>query len=123
MKNGFFLGSAVGLISFASYSYLKSHGYALSSFDWVPVVSLCSVIFTAAAGVVPLMPVCTVENLPTKARTVGLLICNVFKNSASFYCLKSFPILSAIIGLHGCMLIFATACTLGKFDIILSQFN
>lgn len=50
-------------------------------------------------------------------RTVGLLISNIFKNIASFYSLKTFPILNEIIGLHGTMLIYAIACTLGKFRI------
>lgn len=48
---------------------------------------------------------------------MGLLISNIFKNIASFYCLKSFPILNTIIGLHGSLLIFAIACSLGKFLI------
>lgn len=37
----------------------------------------------------------------------------MFRNIAAFYCLKLFPILSASIGLHGCMLIFAIACIFG----------
>lgn len=61
-----FLGSACGLLSFALYSYLHQNGYALSNFQWVPVISLSLVIFTASAGIVPLASVLIVENLPSK---------------------------------------------------------
>lgn len=32
-------GSAIGLLSTALYLYLNLHGYDLSSFSWIPVVS------------------------------------------------------------------------------------
>lgn len=60
------LGSAVGMISFASYSYLKQTGYELSAFEWLPMASLSLTIFAASSGVVPLTSICTVENMPTK---------------------------------------------------------
>ena len=47
-------------------------------------------------------------------RTVGMTICMVFMNITSFICLKLFPILMTIIGLHGCMLTLATACIIGS---------
>lgn len=63
-----FLGSALGLIAFALYSYFKHNGYNMEIFDWIPIasLSLCLVIFSASAGVVPLMFLCIVENLPSK---------------------------------------------------------
>lgn len=60
------LGSAFGLLSFATYSYLRHVGYELIAFEWVPVTSLSFVIFVASAGVVPLMFVSSVESLPAK---------------------------------------------------------
>lgn len=60
------LGSAFGLFAFSLYSYLKHNGHDLSAFEWLPVTSLSFVIFIASAGVVPLVFVVTVENLPTK---------------------------------------------------------
>lgn len=65
------LGSAFGLLSFASYSYLKQNGYELSAFEWVPVISLSFVIFTASTGVVPLMFTCMVEHLPSKVHVIS----------------------------------------------------
>lgn len=59
-------GAAIGLYSFALFSYMSHIGFDLSSFDWIPVICLCFVIFIASAGIVPLAVVCTVENLPSK---------------------------------------------------------
>lgn len=70
------LGSAFGLLSFASYSYLKQNEYELSSFEWVPVVSLSFVIFTASAGVIPLMFIGMVEHLTSKVCTFFLFLPN-----------------------------------------------
>lgn len=38
-------------------------------------------------------------------------------NAVSFILLKMFPILIVSIGLHGAMLIFAVACTIGSFYV------
>ncbi|XP_031622987.1 facilitated trehalose transporter Tret1-like isoform X2 [Contarinia nasturtii] len=112
------LGSAFGHLSFASYSYLSHNGYELSAFEWVPVVSLSFVIFIASSGVVPLMFLCMAENLPSKVRTIGVTVCNVFMNLVSFACLKLFPVLMATrIGLHGCMIILATFCICGSLYV------
>ncbi|XP_055295469.1 facilitated trehalose transporter Tret1-like [Sitodiplosis mosellana] len=111
-------GSAFGLFSFALYAYLSHIGFDLSSFDWMPVVCLSFVIFIASAGVIPLAIVCTVENLPSKIRTLGLTISTFGYNIACFTCLKLFPILMSIIGLHGCMLIYAVTCTLGALFVL-----
>lgn len=60
------LGTTVGLLSLASYSYFVSSGYDLSAYAWIPVISLSFVIFIGSAGIVPLLGVCVVENLPLK---------------------------------------------------------
>lgn len=74
-------GSAAGLASLSLYSYLIHNGYGLASFQWLPIVSLSFVIFIASVGIVSLVGVYTVENLPVK---VTLLIWNleIFWNSS-----------------------------------------
>lgn len=62
------VGSAFGLLAMAIHYYLFLVGCDLSSFKWVPVLSLSFTIFIAAAGIIPLAAVCSVENLPTKVR-------------------------------------------------------
>lgn len=60
------IGSAIGLFSFALYQYLRLNGFNLSSFNWVPVLSLSFVILISTAGIMPLSIICSAENLPTK---------------------------------------------------------
>lgn len=60
------LGSAAGLFALSLYHYLNLCGNDLSAFVWLPIVSLSTVIFLSAVGIVPLSMVCSVEYLPPK---------------------------------------------------------
>lgn len=62
------MGSACGLGITALYRYLSLNGIDVTSFAFVPIVSLCFVVFVSAAGIVPLALVCSVENLPSKVK-------------------------------------------------------
>lgn len=64
------LGSAAGVYLFALFCYLRYIGYDVTAFEWIPVTSLSFVIFAASAGVVPLMFLSMVENIPAK-------VCNI----------------------------------------------
>lgn len=97
------MGSAFGLAITALYQFLYLNDYDLSSFAFVPVASLCFVMFISAAGIVPLgtvlfvaiLPhahgkftikilkffsavICSVENLPSKVK------CNYFIYKTTF---------------------------------------
>lgn len=64
------LCSAHGLFITAIYHYLNINGFNLSkSFGWIPIISLCFVIFVSSAGVIPLSLICGLESLPAKVRT------------------------------------------------------
>lgn len=86
------LGSAIGMYTFALYLYVRFCGYDITTFEWVPVVSLSFVIFISSAGVVPLMFLCMVENVPFKVRT------SIFDKIFSFhFCDKMHNFLPIII--------------------------
>ena len=59
-------GTAVGLSSLASYSYLKHFGYDMSNFLWLPVVCLSLIIFMSSVGIIALGHIVAVENYPQK---------------------------------------------------------
>lgn len=135
------LGSALGLYSFSLYCYLIHNGYRAPEFDWIASTAFLFVIFTSSCGVVPLMFLGMIEQLPLKVwfvrfnfcscfflyhffsfdvikiRTVGVTICNVIMQLVSFATLKLFPILMVSVGLHGSMLMFAIPCTFGAFYV------
>lgn len=60
------MGSALGLFSMASYHTLGLNGYDLTSFGWIPVVSISFVIFSSSVGIMPNSFICSVEVLPPK---------------------------------------------------------
>lgn len=131
------------MIGLSAYLYFAENGYDLSAFSWGPVICLAFVVFISSAGIIPLSHVCRVENLPTKVldidklvyfcrnnfsivficvsivqiRAVGLALCIFMLNIFAFVCAKLFPLLIDIIGLHGCMMIFAFNCIVGSFFI------
>lgn len=59
-------GSALGLFTFAVYSYLRQNGYDVSCFLWLPVVCLSLVMFISSVGIVALANTCTLENFSPK---------------------------------------------------------
>lgn len=68
-KTGLFAslaGSAIGLFTFAIYSYLRQNGFDTSNYLWLPLVCLSFTIFLSSAGIVALANTCTVENFPPK---------------------------------------------------------
>lgn len=74
------MGSAIGLFAMSLYYYLYLNGYNLSTFDWVPVVSLSFVIFISSAGIIPLTFICSVEYLPPKVYLPHIYLIFLFKS-------------------------------------------
>ncbi|XP_055299425.1 facilitated trehalose transporter Tret1-like [Sitodiplosis mosellana] len=107
------LGSAFALLATSMYHYLYLNGYELSSFAWVPLVSLSFDVFISSAGITPLMMVCSVENLPPKIRTFGMSIISFMMNIIAFVSMKLFPILLETLNLYPCFMIYGVGCIVG----------
>lgn len=60
------LGSALGMYSFSLYCYLIHYGYRTPAFDWIASTAFLFIVFTSSCGVVPLMFLGMVEQLPLK---------------------------------------------------------
>ncbi|XP_058446700.1 facilitated trehalose transporter Tret1-like isoform X2 [Malaya genurostris] len=59
-------GISIGLAIFAAFSYVKSIGYDVTSFNWLPLVCFSVVIFVASMGVLTLPFVVLAEIVPQK---------------------------------------------------------
>lgn len=68
-------GSAMGLFTLATYSYLHENDYDVTNFNWLPLLMLCLIIFISNAGIIALAHICAIENYSSKVcRLVHLLL-------------------------------------------------
>lgn len=58
-------GISIGMFVFALYSYLNDHGYELTSFNWIPLVSFSFTLWIANLGVLSLPFLVTSELIIT----------------------------------------------------------
>lgn len=111
------VGSTIGLSAMASYMYLVSVGYDLTVVQWIPVASLCFVIFSCSVGIAPLLMLCILERLPTEARSFGLAVSIISLNGFAALSANLFPILTEQIHLYGCMSMYAVCCAFGTIFV------
>lgn len=74
------LGSACALFTTALYHYLNTNGYELSSVAFIPVISLCLLVFVSAAGIVPLSIICRYvihKELISLTKSILYTSCNI----------------------------------------------
>lgn len=62
------IGVGIGFAISGTYTYLNKTGVDVSSFNWVPLVSLCGVILLGGIGILPLCFIILTEVLPNKVR-------------------------------------------------------
>lgn len=62
------VGCTMGLSAMSTYLYLDTLDFDLTIVQWIPVASLCFVIFSSSVGIVPLMMLCIVERLPAEVK-------------------------------------------------------
>lgn len=67
------IGSVIGQLTLAIFSYLQDRNYNLTTFQWVPVTSLSFVVFIGSLGIVSMSPLCTLEILPRKVNSMAIL--------------------------------------------------
>lgn len=127
-------GTAVGLISMGLYDIYKDN---LEDYKWIPILSFAIIIMTASVGMLPLTYVILGEILPKKVsgslsihyfvQLVNVLIASFhaqIKNLVTlmslemvwvlaFLLLSTFPLLTQLFGMAGCMFFFAACCLVG----------
>lgn len=66
------IGSAVALVVTGIYTYLRQTGHDVTSFNWLPVISISFYIYISAIGIIPVPYVLVNEIFPRKVKTRGL---------------------------------------------------
>lgn len=78
-------GCGLGLSSMGTYLYLESIGLDVQFFNWVPVVSLGTVVLVSAFGLLVIPGICIIEWLPSKVISFTVnFITNFFTNTTFF---------------------------------------
>lgn len=67
-------GSTLGLLIIGTHSYLHMHGYNVSGWNLLPVITLSFFIFISAIGIIPVPYVITTEILPRKVN-MFMIVC------------------------------------------------
>lgn len=59
-------GAAIGLFVMGTYCYLATHNVDVSQYNWIPVITLSSVIYVSSIGIIPIPYIIISEVLPQK---------------------------------------------------------
>ncbi|XP_065357204.1 facilitated trehalose transporter Tret1 [Calliphora vicina] len=113
------IGTGIGLLCLATFMYLNTIGFDMSTVSWIPVASFSFTIFIACWGVLTLPFVVVSEVMPPKIRNAGSMICMLTLWIFSFFLLKYMTVLSELFGMYGLMFFFASCCFVGAVFIIL----
>lgn len=98
---------------------LKSFGYSIEAFNWIPLTSFSYVLFVANIAVLTLPLVVISEILPTNVKDFGLSICMTVLWTFAFIVTKFLPFWNQVLGFHGDMFLFASICLAGELFIFL----
>ncbi|XP_031629245.1 facilitated trehalose transporter Tret1-like [Contarinia nasturtii] len=101
------VGITLGLTTFGIFMMLKTNGYDVEIFNWIPIASFSFVIFIASWAVLSLPFLVIAEIMPEKLKNFGPSFCMIILWSLNFVIVKYMPLLKATLGMHGMMFLFA----------------
>lgn len=113
------IGISLGLSVLGMYTLLKSSGYNVEPFNFIPVASFSFVIFIASWAVLTLPFLVIAEIMPEKLKDFGSSFCNGLLWVCAFLVIKYLPLLTDLLGFHGTMFSFAGVCLASAAFIVL----
>lgn len=111
-------GTALGLAVLGAYMTLKSNGYPVEAFNWLPVLCLSFSIFVAALGILSIPFIVLSEIMPEKVKDFSVSLCMTLLWSFSFIVTKYLPFLTGSLGFDGSMYLFAGVCVVCELFIM-----
>ncbi|XP_055302940.1 uncharacterized protein LOC129568722 [Sitodiplosis mosellana] len=103
-------GTALGLTVLGVYMSLKSSGYPVEAFYWLPVTCFSFVIFVAALGILSIPFIVLAEIMPEKVKDFNVSVCMTLLWIFAFLTTKYLPFLTDFLGFGGSMFLFAGVC-------------
>lgn len=112
------IGTGVSLAGLAVHQHLLLADVAgIENFGWVPVLCISAVLFLGSCGLLPLPFVVMAEVMPAKIRSYGYSLGMLALWVFAFALMKTFPLLVAALGMHGCFYAFAACAFVGTFFV------
>ncbi|XP_063242381.1 facilitated trehalose transporter Tret1-like [Bacillus rossius redtenbacheri] len=111
---------AVCLATLGLYLYLRGLGWDVAVVGWLPVACLSAYVLGMGATLGPLPFMLATEMVTPQARSVVQSVCVVAVASATFAANMSFLPLVALVGQHGCFLLYALVCVVGAVCVFLT---
>ena len=110
--------TGISLLILASYFTVKNSGSDVSSYNWVPILSvmLYAITFKYGLGMVPI--VMTAELFPTSVKAMGMTISDAMYVIFAVASIYLFQHLKGIYGMHVPFFIFACSCFITAFFTI-----
>ncbi|XP_030384785.1 facilitated trehalose transporter Tret1 [Scaptodrosophila lebanonensis] len=100
-------GIGISQCAMGTYSYLTLLGYETGAFSWVPIVGFSVMMLVAAVGLLTVPIIVLSEIMPVKIRSMAYMIFMAFLWLLTGFMLKSLPIFSESLGMHGTVFLFA----------------
>ncbi|XP_031634206.1 facilitated trehalose transporter Tret1-like [Contarinia nasturtii] len=112
------IGIALGLSTLGVYMLLKTRGYPIEAYNWIPLVSFSFVIFIANWAVLTLTFLVISEIMPENLKSFGSSFCMVLLWTSSFFVIKFLPLMTETLEIHGTMFLFSGLCLCGTTFIV-----
>lgn len=106
-------GTGVCLFAFGAYFYLLArpeYGGLVKQLQWLPLVSVCGVIFVASCAVSSLPFFIISELMPLKVRGFVTTLCLIISWIFAFLILQYYHAMVALLGIDGTMWTYGTCC-------------
>lgn len=97
---------------------LRSMGFEVEAYNWIPIVSFSAALFVASFAITPLPIAFTAEVMPQKMKEFGVTFAMTLLSICGFLVLKFLPLLAKLIGFQGEMFLFASVCLISSVFII-----
>ncbi|XP_063241702.1 facilitated trehalose transporter Tret1-like isoform X2 [Bacillus rossius redtenbacheri] len=111
---------ATCLATLGLYLYLRALGWDVAVVGWLPVACLSAYILGMGAALGPLPFMLATEMVTPQARSVVQSVCIVTVALSTFGATFSFVPLVALVGQHGCFLLYALVCVVGAVCVFLT---
>lgn len=112
-------GTAFGQIILASYMMLKTLGYDVEDYNFIPITCFSLVLFLATWGILTLPFLVIAETMPENLKDLLTSFCVALIWALEFGLIKFLPFLNEILGFHGSLFFFSGICLTGTVLIIL----